>query len=241
MSRQPGFRNSKGISTLALILVFAFCVILPLGLFAFELSRFFLIQEELHNITDSASLAGTAAMASSPSPPTVNSATGVAWTPNDRQYTAMVVAAETFAQNSILQNQFSLQSIPASSDGTPGYTAPSGTTNTNVGANMNPSPPQAQSPALHNAILNILLTTATGTQVTIGNPAAQIKVQAYYSDAPVFLGSLAQGNMFVNLGTSPKYTVMATSNGGLPAMDIMLCFDCSGSMDDQTTVWFVNR
>jgi Flp pilus assembly protein TadG len=241
MSRQRTLRNSKGASTVALILVFAFCVILPLGLFAFELSRFFLIEEELHNITDSAALAGTAAMASSPSPPTVNSATGAAWTANDRQYTAMVVAAETFAQNSVLQTQFALQTIPASSDGTPGYTTPNGTTSTNVVANFNPSPPQTQSPSVHNATLNILLTNSSGTQVTIGNPAAQIQVQAYYSDAPVFLGTLHHGNMFVNLGTTPKYTVEAISNGGLPTIDIMLAFDVSGSMDDETNVTFINR
>src|SRR5271154_4105062 len=111
-------RGERGVSTVALVLVLAFCVLLPLGLLSFEIVRYFLIQEELHNIMDGAALAGTAAMASAPSPPAINPNTNHPWTYADREYVAMCVAAETFGQNGIMQNLFNLASIPPASDGT---------------------------------------------------------------------------------------------------------------------------
>jgi len=230
-------RGERGVSTVALVLVLAFCVLLPLGLLSFEIVRYFLIQEELHNIMDGAALAGTAAMASAPSPPAINPNTNQPWTYADREYVAMCVAAETFGQNGIMQNLFNLASIPPASDGTQGYTANPGPTN--VTATLNVIPPQPKSPALQNAVLNINPIDRSGAYIAIGNPAATIQVQAYYSDAPIFLGVATGWNNFVTM--SPKYTIMAVSDGGLPSVDMLLCFDTSASMDDQTNAYFINR
>jgi hypothetical protein len=234
-------RDNKGVTTVALVLVLASCVILPLGVFTFEIARFFLIQEELHNITDSAALAGTAAMADSPSPPLINPATNKEWTYSDREWVSMAVAAETFAQNNILQTNFSLAPIPPSSDGTDGYVPYAGAPPPNLTTNMNPTPPTGQTPPLRNGILNIVLLSNTGQQVATGADAATIEVQSYYTDAPLFLGIPTGWNMLSNLGVGAAYTIMAQSSGGLPTVDIMLAFDVSGSLDDATPCAFVNR
>jgi len=233
-------RSNKGATTIALVLVVAACVILPLGVLGFEIARFFLIQEELRNITDAAALAGTAAMADSPSPPLINIDTGAEWTYADREWVSMAVAAETFAQNNILQTNFSLAAIPPSADGTEGFTPYNGAPTPNLKANMNPTPPTGQTPALRNAILNIVLLDGSGLQVTTGSNAATIQVQAYFTDVPLFLGIPTGWNMLSNLGGA-TYTICAISSGGLPTVDIMLAFDVSGSLDDATPCAFVNR
>jgi hypothetical protein len=43
------------------------------------------------------------------------------------------------------------------------------------------------------------------------------------------------------IGLALTYPVIETSNGGLPMLDIVLCFDTSASMDDFTQVSIVNR
>jgi hypothetical protein len=241
MSTKSHIRNRKGVTTVALILTIAFCVLLPLGLLSFELLRLSLIQTQLQSVTDAAALAGTAAMASAPSAPSINPSTNAQYTFNDREYIAMTVAAEQFAQNTILQTTLSLNNIPASSDGTGGWVNPASGPY-NVNANMNPQPPQYQSPAVHSALLNIILLNSSNQQVALGTTATSIQVQAYYSDAPIFLGVVCGGwNIAGNLGNSCTYTLSAIANGGLPSIDLMLCFDTSGSMDDQTSCTLVER
>ena len=193
-------RRASGATMVALILVLALCVILPLGLLGFEASRFFLMQEELKNISDSAALAGTAAMASAPSPPAINYDTNLPWSYGDRQFVAMVVAAKTFAQNSILQTSFTLGPIASSADGTSGYTPPSGTT-PNVTALINPTPPTGATPPVYNAVINVILLDSSNNQVALGGSAAKIQVQAYYSDQPIFLGISSGWNSFVTMGS----------------------------------------
>jgi hypothetical protein len=200
-------RSNKGASTIVLMLLLAVFVILPLGLLGFEFSRAFLIQQELRNVTDSAALSGTAAMASAP-----EQMGGVTTTYSQREQLAMTNALQTFQFNSILGTPFNL---------------------TNVSANQNPQPPQPQTPGLHQAILNILLFNQAGTQVALGTPASTITVQAYYTDAPIFASKI--------LPIQTNFTLQAISNGGLPQLDVILCLDISGSMDDQTNIWLVNR
>jgi len=241
MLTKSNVRNNKGVTTVALILAITFCVLLPLGLLSFELLRLSLIQTELQSLTDSAALAGTAAMASAPSAPEINPQTSAQYTFADREYIAMCVSAETFAQNTILETSLSLATIPVSSDGTLGYTNPS-TGATNVTANLNPTSPTYQSPTVHSAVLNILLLNSSGTQVTTGTTATSIQVKSYYSDAPIFLGTVCGGwKMAGSLSSNFKYTVVAVANGGLPSIDLMLCFDTSGSMDDQSSVTLIER
>jgi hypothetical protein len=92
-------------------------------------------------------------------------------------------------------------------------------------------------PAYQNAILNIVLADQQGNPQTTGSlTATTMQVSAAYTDAPIFSST--------NNGISPlagTFTVRASAIGGLPQLDLVLCFDCSGSMDDSTPVFFVNR
>jgi len=191
------------------MLVLAFFVLLPLGLLGFEITHSMLVQQELRNITDSAALSGTAAMASAPETDPV---TGLPTTYQQREVLAMTTAIQTFEYNSILETAFST---------------------TNVTGNQNPQPPVPQTPALRNAILNVLLLDQNGNQVATGAPASTMTVQAYFTDQPIFLAKL--------LPIQTQFTLSAISNGGLPQLDLILCMDVSGSMDDQTNIWFINR
>src|ERR1700733_4118927 len=200
--RKFGPRKASGASFIALILVISFFVVLPLSLLGFEFSRFLLMQQQLHAVTDSAALAGTAALASSPQ----------GFTYAQLQQLAMNVAAQTFEQNSILQTNFSTANV---------------TTHLNTGQNM-------AAPPSHSAVLNITLLDQNGNPQPIGSTTATtMQVQGIYSDTPIFVGNL--------LSIAKVETAWAVSNGGLPQLDLALCFDISGSMDDQTPVVLINR
>lgn len=195
-------RSKKGMSTVALIMVLAFFVILPLGLLGFEFARYTLLAAQLQSVTDAATLAGTAALASSPP----------GYTYTDLHNLAMDVAVQTFEQNSVLQTPFSA---------------------TNVVANKNTAV-LLGTPPLYKAHLNITLLNQAGTAVATGsNDAVTMRVQAIYSDAPIFASNL--------LKIGAIETASAVSDGGLPQLDLILCFDVSGSMDDQTKVALVKR
>jgi hypothetical protein len=245
MHRRSTKRNKVGATTVALVLVIAFCGILPLGLLGFELVRFFVIQEELRNISDSSALAGTAAMASAPSAPAINPGNGLPYTYGDREFIAMTVAAQTFAQNTILETAFGLPKLTdPSGDGTPSSAVVSGSPNVTV--NLDPNPASPATPAVYNATINVVLlatnpVTGVNTQVPLNTPASVIQIQAYYSDRPLFLGHDVGTWNFGVTQMNHLFTVSAISNGGLPSVDLMLVMDLSGSMDDSTPVALVDR
>ncbi|MBS2006792.1 MAG: VWA domain-containing protein [Cyanobacteria bacterium SZAS TMP-1] len=195
-------RSKRGATTVALILVGAFFVILPLGLLGFEYARYTLLCSQLQSVTDAAALSGTAALASSPS--------GYSYT--DLHNLAMDVAVQTFQQNSVLTTSFG---------------------GGNVVVNKNTGPTLG-TPPLNTANINITLLDQTGKAVaTDSKDAVTMQIQAIYSDKPVFAsGILPIGNI---------ETASAISFGGLPQLDLFLCFDVSGSMDDQTPIVLVNR
>jgi Flp pilus assembly protein TadG len=196
-------RSKKGVTTVALVTFIAFFAIIPLAIFGFELARYTLMQHQLQAATDAAALAGTAALASSPSGRTIA-----------QQHTlAMTVAAQTFEQNTILRSEFT----------TPGRVA----RHLNTGFDSSP-------PALRNATLNIRLFDQSGSPRPTGSPeATTMRVEAHYTDQAVFAGN------FFPTGFLETASVFA--DGGLPQLDLFLCFDVSGSMDDQTPVQLVRR
>ncbi len=114
--RKSKRRKPAGVSFVALTLVIAFFVVLPLCLLGFELSRFMLMQQELHHVTDAAALAGTAALAYSP----------IGMAPSIVQNLAMQVAGTTFEQNSILQTPLNIGNVAVNAD---------------INQNQNPPPP----------------------------------------------------------------------------------------------------
>lgn len=194
-------RSQRGITTVALVLFMAFFAVLPLSIFGFELTRYTLMQSQLQSCADAAALAGTAALASSP--------TGTIAT---QHQLAMDVAALTFRQNTILKTRFTNSNVAA---------------NTNSGFNTN-------APSLYNATLNIRLMDQNGAPQPTGSVTATVmRVEALYTDRAIFASNL--------FPTGFLETAMATADGGLPQLDLMLCFDISGSMDDQTPVTLVKR
>jgi hypothetical protein len=195
-------RPARGATTVALILVCAFFVILPLGLMGFEFARYTLLCSQLQSVTDAAALSGTAALASSPA----------GYTYTQLHTLAMQVAVQTFQQNSVLTTSFGGGNVVA---------------NQNTGANLG-------TPPIYTANLNITLLDQNNNPVaTDSKDAVTMQIQSIYSDRPVFSsGILPIGNI---------ETASAMSDGGLPQLDLFLCFDASGSMDDQTPIALLNR
>ncbi len=196
-------RRKRGITTVALVTFIAFFAVIPLGIFGFELARFTLLQSQLQSATDAAALAGTAALASSPTGRTIA----------QQHELAMTVAAQTFEQNSILRTRF----------------ADPGNLTKHLNAGFDSS-----APPLYAANLNIRLFDQNGVHQPTGSPTAvTMRVEATYTDRAAFASSLFPTGFFE--------TATAYADGGLPQLDLFLCFDVSGSMDDQTPVTLVRR
>jgi hypothetical protein len=68
--------------------------------------------------------------------------------------------------------------------------------------------------------------------VNLGDPAGKIvRITAAFGLRPAF-------GQYLGL---PNVVLRATASGGVPDLDVILCFDISGSIDDQTPVTFVKR
>src|ERR1700733_132885 len=128
------------------------------------------------------------------------------------QTNAMNQAYWMFQQNSIL-------GAPLTT--TPNYTY--GTSN------------PAFTPVAHQAQLYFqFLDPITLTPVAYGSPNGKIvRIFGCFGFVPVF-------SKFTHLMAGP-YLVEQVSDGGLPQIDVILCFDISASMDDFTNVSLVNR
>ncbi|MBX9686734.1 MAG: VWA domain-containing protein [Candidatus Obscuribacterales bacterium] len=93
-------------------------------------------------------------------------------------------------------------------------------------ANDNPAPETSS------LFIEFLDPNNNNNPVKIGDPAGKIvRVNASFGLKPSF------GN-FLGLPTVP---LRASSSGGVPDLDVVLLFDVSGSIDDQTPVSFVRR
>jgi Flp pilus assembly protein TadG len=199
----PYTRSKKGVTTVALVLFLAFFAILPLAIFGFELARYTLMQSQLQSCTDAAALAGTAALASSPTGRTIA----------EQHQLAMDVAALTFEQNTILQTRFSNP--------------------TNLVVHFN-NGWDSTPPPLHAATINIRLLNQSGNPEPTGSQnATTMRVEALYTDQSIFLSNIFPAGF--------RETAAVYADGGLPQLDLFLCFDCSGSMDDKTPVTLVRR
>jgi hypothetical protein len=83
------------------------------------------------------------------------------------------------------------------------------------------------------AVLNLALLDSDEQVQVAGCPLVKkLRVEASYTDKPAFA-------YFLHL--PPTFVTRAIADGGLPKLDLMICFDVSGSMDDQTQVTLVKR
>ncbi|MBS1956491.1 MAG: VWA domain-containing protein [Cyanobacteria bacterium SZAS-4] len=77
------------------------------------------------------------------------------------------------------------------------------------------------------------LEPVTRQPVQIGNPSGKIiQITGAFGLVPMFADFL---------GWRGVYPVVETANGGLPMLDVVLCFDISASMDDFTPISIINR
>ncbi len=93
---------------------------------------------------------------------------------------------------------------------------------------------QSQTPNANQALLyfEFLDPHNNNQPVALGDPNGKIiRVDGAFGLVPAF-------GKFLGLGTT---TVRATSSGGVPEIDVALCFDVSASIDDQTPVTFIRR
>ncbi len=101
------------------------------------------------------------------------------------------------------------------------------TTHLNTGFDSSPPP-------LHSANLNIRLYDQNGNPKPTGSQdATTMRVEATYTDRAAFASNI--------FPTGILETATAYADGGLPQLDLFLCFDVSGSMDDQTQVTLVRE
>jgi hypothetical protein len=124
---------------------------------------------------------------------------------------AMQTAAVTFQQNSVSSTRFN----PA---------------NVIVNRNTLESKPSKHP---NEAVLSIALLDAAGKCQAPGSASVKkLRVRAYYTGQPAFACCLHLPD---------SYVASAVADGGLPKLDLFICFDVSGSMDDQTVVHLVRR
>lgn len=195
-------RLQNGQSSILLCLIGVF-ILLPLGLFGFELWRYAVAQEQLQSVCDASALTGIASLVSSPSP--VKDL-------NDEQRKAIDAAVYTAEQNSIL-------SIPFSS------------AKYNVLGNA-ALPPIKALPKPRCLQLGVSLLGKAEKLLSLGDSGVKaMRVAATYGYVPAF-------GKYIGLGSVP---LTATSEGGLPPVDLALAFDVSGSMDDCTPITLVKR
>src|SRR5262249_25518060 len=133
----------------------------------------------------------------------------------------------TFARNSILQTGFG----PAPADSTT-LATPTGTLN-NIDYSLN-SGTHAAPTVAKRVSLTVTLRDQNGNLQTTGSQnAVTMAVSASYMDNTVFASQI--------LPIQNTVIAEAFSLGGLPQIDIILCFDVSGSMDDQTNMYLYKR
>ncbi|PWU00203.1 MAG: hypothetical protein C5B53_04410 [Candidatus Melainabacteria bacterium] len=124
---------------------------------------------------------------------------------------AIETAAVTFEQNSVGTTRFGPHNVDVHA-----YDARSG-------------PPTNA----HTAVLNISLEDYDGNfQERGSNNAKRVRVNAQYRETPAFAAFI---------GLQPTFVTNAVAVGGLPKLDLFICFDLSGSMDDQTQISLVKR
>jgi len=137
--------------------------------------------------------------------------------PTTAHTNAMAAALTIFQQNSVLGGQLSTSSIVANA------------------SDLTPAPGEA-------LIYFQFIDPVTKLPVPISSPNGKIiNLQSAYC------AYLAFGNYLGYLSSMGKYfglnnfTVDAISKGAVPILDVEICFDVSGSMDDETNVTFVRR
>lgn len=188
-------RAARGQGIVALVLLIAVFIILPIGCYAFELGKVQLTRMELRTATDAAGLAAAASLAGQDT-----------YDQNTAHQNARDCALTAFRRNQILGTALSSADLTYDS---------------------------LVKPDAEECFLMIeFIDPLTGNVVPMGDSKGKcVRATATYGLNPSF-------GKFIGISSIP---LRATSSGGVPELDMVVCFDLSGSMDDQTPVTFVRR
>ncbi|MBS1955568.1 MAG: hypothetical protein JST89_15405 [Cyanobacteria bacterium SZAS-4] len=207
-------RSKQGASMIVLTIFIAFFIVLPLCLVGFEMGRYYLLITQLENVAGACALSGTGAIA------TVSTGTGsLSGTALQNLYNGCAnEAIYCLRLNSILGNNM-INNVE--------------TVDINRNPALGPLPPPSVNKA--NIALSFINLDGSWHSDLQTSGAVRMQVTISYTTTPIF------STPGIILSLMPTETATATAVGGLPQLDVFLCLDLSGSMDDQTVVCYVNR
>ena len=205
-------RRETGQALTVLIAFIGVFLVAAIGLFAFEISRFCLANNQLKNSLDAASLAASSTLAMYSATPSDTRAIQTSYSDpvmaKKAQKSATTVALKLFQQNSVLGNSLGTASLAS-------------------GLPLKPAPNEGQ-------IFVEFLSPETNppSVVPLGDPDGKIvRITAAYGVVPAFGAFLPISNV----------TAQDSTTSAVPMLDLFDCFDVGGSMDDQTKVTFIKR
>ncbi|MGH7194442.1 MAG: pilus assembly protein TadG-related protein, partial [Candidatus Saccharimonadales bacterium] len=219
-------RNARGAGVVILVFLLAFFVIGVIGIFSFEVTRNNSCRDELRSSCEAAALAGAAALASSNITTTSIS--------HDN---AEKAAQQAFVSNSVIGTLLSnvnwFDSRGPASGGAGGGNPPSSSSNSGGGAGgMTAQQVLASQPPAGWVNFYIEFLTPSGTQAQWNQSDGRtVHVVAVFGEEPAF----------AKYAGLPTVAVTSQAQARVPQMDIMMCFDVSSSIDDQSQVTFVKR
>ena len=232
--------RSQGSAIITLMTFFMVFVVLSVGLVGFELARYQLLISQLKNVLDSATLAGASALAGNTTPPSPiianpnnNNPPNPNFVPNpndpppnsnSNQWAAMQAVNFMFTINQNYGGSNSTQSVL----GHPLYNSTT--------VNYDTTQVTLNAPGANQCNLNIgWVSTLTDQPTTVNDPYAKIlSASCTYGYQPLFF-------KFLNLPMSFVLPSIVQSRAGVSSLDLAICFDLSGSMDDQTPMILVER
>lgn len=187
-------RNQKGQALTIPSILLAVMVVGLIGIFSFEIARSATARDQLRTATESAALAGAAALASFPQDD-----------PAEWHAQAIASARSVFSRNDIF------------------------------GELMNNASLGSGTPVANQTLLEFqFIDPTTKNVVSQGDPKGKVlQITARHGYTPLFAAVT---------GTSiPTLPIAAQASGGLGELDVVLCFDCSGSMEFETNITRVRR
>ncbi len=208
-------RNNRGAAVIGLCLGLS-TLLLFIGFFVFDMNQLQMAQRQLTAISDAASLAGTAMLTSKD----VSYEDATLDTLYTTQIAAENFAANMFAMGNILGKHLYNRAASGAQ--------PNGIEIIAVNSYPNLANPAAGTVKL---LVRLCAPISNYTVVAPGTSNGRaIYVQANYAYVPLLSG----------LGVT-SVPIPSNSIGGLQKLAVIMVFDCSGSMDDNTVVTFVER
>jgi len=211
MTKKSQSRKSVGQGVIALSILVGLIIIPLIGIFSFEIARYQHGVNQLNANCDSAALAGAAMLV-----------TSKFQRKQDRlkRFAEATVAAENAFKSTFLETNAQLNDVLGSTLRTAVDVGKDGT----LTLGTQPGACTYKIQTVDPSNLNVVEPT--------DDKAKAIKVSAQFTARPAF-------SKFLGLGS--LVPIVSRAVAGIPVLDVVVCFDVSGSMDDSSRVAFVNR